>query len=843
MAEPFDPEALPPDAQVAVTRDGVRGTIPKAKLDEYVRHGWQPEDPEVTKHERLKQEYDNDASQQALAGAEGAASALTFGGSDLALRQLDPEGSQARAEFYPWTRGAGELGGAVLGGGVGMGGALSAAGEGAEALYTGGKAATLTTKLVGAGVRGGVEGMGYGAGAGISQVALSPDPITWEGAAATIGSNILGGAALGTGLGVAGKMLGEGALAARDHAAKQVESLTTGAEAVDRGAYPELAHLDQEGIAKARVQEVENVKARQAADITEGTAEAKAERTRLETQRTEAAKGLYQEAKAYKDSMDFVASGESETRAMLGTTKGKIMKGLNNEGDFVDEILAEGKRKGGFMSQLRTQAEALNRVLADADQVMADAPAELQKFTDELPRPRKVAFHEVAGEGTEPLNGLTPEQSKVYAQHFGVKIPEGQPGFAVTNAELGAFRDALEGGEIKLPRIQRMETAQQFLERNQQLQSKIGKIAEPVASDALKAAEDRVAVAKAGAAPTPRLKAIEAHQADLQKSSMGRTIAQGIGGALGGKLGFGVAGPIGAVSGGLVGRDIANKLYDRFVRKLVASNAARGQTIKKTIAGMFEKGAARVAAAAPSATKIIPAIRYATQEHADAVLGPAKQKPSKDKLVTETRLRIRELNAVTEHAADGSFQVRQQALEALHDRMAGVWQVSAAIANGIEKSHQLRLQYLASKVPRNPAPPYLQAGPDSWEPSHAQIAQFARIMQVAENPEIAVQRVAGGTATPDDVETLKTLYPSHYEDIRQQCMTHVAMLQHTLPYVQRLNLSLLLDIDVDPALTPEAMSVYQAPKPMPEQQTKQAPIKSLPQGMIEPTTAQRFASK
>lgn len=840
MADPFDPNALGPDARVAVTRNGERGTIPKAKLAEYIAHGWQSEDPEATKHERLRQEYGDQTGQAAL---EGAASALTFGGSDLALRELDPEGSQARAEFSPWARAGGELGGAILGGGVGLGGALGEAGEAVEGAVTAGKSATLGTKVLGGAAKGAVEGLGYGAGSGVSQVALSPDPITWEGAASTIGSSALGGAALGVGIGVTGKMLIEGAGAAQEAAAKHVETLTTGGEAVDRGAFPDVAGMDQETAAKAATDRQAVLENQRAADITEGKTAYDAEKTRLEAERGQKASGLYQEAKQYKDAIDFVTTGDNEVATMLGKTELRIMKGLNNEGDFADEILNNKLGKGSFQSALRTQAEALTRVLDDAPEVMRNAEADAQKFADELPKPKEVPFNQVPGEGAEPQYYLSPEQSKIYADHFGVEMPKGQPALTIGPDELSAYRAAAESGQITLPKVQRIQTAQQFLERNTALQAKIAEVAKPVASDALKAAEERVTLAKAGAKPDPYLQSIKAHQADLQKSSIGRTLAQGVGGMVGGKLGFMAGGPVGAVAGGLVGRDAANKLYDRFVRKIVAANEARGQTIKKAIAGIFEKGASKVASAVPSATKIIPAIQYASKKQADAVLGPARVTPSRDKTVEAFRDRARELNSVTERTATG-FQVRQLALEALHDRMAGVWSVNAAVANGIEKAHAVRLQYLASKLPRDPTPPHLQMGPSTWEPSHAQMAQFARIMQVAEHPEVVPQRLANGTATPDDVDTLKTLYPGHYEDIRQQCMTHAATLERTLPYVQRLNLSILLDVDVDPALTPEAMSVYQRPQPPPDQKSpQQAPTKPLPTGMIEPTMAQRFASK
>src|SRR6185295_90320 len=78
--------------------------------------------------------------------------------------------------------------------------------------------------------------------------------------------------------------------------------------------------------------------------------------------------------------------------------------------------------------------------------------------------------------------------------------------------------------------------------------------------------------------------------------------------------------------------------------------------------------------------------------------------------------------------------------------------------------------------------------------------------------EKAVERLGEGTATPDDIDALKTVWPEHYEKTRQLCFEHAAQLQKSMPYQSRLSLSIWLDIPVDPALTRQALSVYQMPK-------------------------------
>lgn len=441
---------------------------------------------------------------------------------------------------------------------------------------------------------------------------------------------------------------------------------------------------------------------------------------------------------------------------------------------------------------------------------------------------------------------LTPEQSVLYRDFAGMKqIVKGEPkAMSITGEELAAFRAGIEQGMVKPLPLMRIERAEKVLEANRALQQEFRAAQAELDSPKLRELKTLREQVKADTTPTPRAEKIKAHLEDLKTPSLGRTIAQGAGGALGGSLGA-AAGPIGSITGAFIGRDVANTLFDRFVRKIVSSNNARMKSITSTIATMFEKGARASSKALPHATKIVSAFHYANPKDVDAVLGPNDTRKSKSQLVNDFRARARELDSVTERAGPSAvFQARMKALEGLHDRLAAIWAIAPEVANGIEKLQAAKWEFLATKMPRNPAPPYLQVGPDTWEPDHAQIAKFARYMEAAEHPEKVVERVADGTVTPEDVETLKTLYPSHYEEVRRQCMDHASTMRRTLPYVQRLNLSILLDVPVDPALTPEAMSVYQAPKPDPstQQQAKPAPIKPMPMGTVEPTAAQHASA-
>lgn len=961
---------------------GKRGYVDRSEMATWAQAGYQPEEAGATEHERIKEEYSG-AGDAALTAAEGLAGGITFGASDLALRQLDPEGASARAELHPWARGLGEAGGALLSGGVGAGGVLGRAGMAAEKLVVG-EGANFATRLGGAATRGVVEGAGYGAGAGVSQVALSEDPITWEGAASTIGSNVLGGAVAGGVIGGGSKLLAEGATAARDIANRQVEALTQGstaeAEAANRGAHPEFAEMDAKATSKVVVEEEGAVKAKKASDIGETATGIKNEEARLAVDQTERAKQLYPDALDYATKNPFIEPGEDSMAAVqLGHADTKLKKGIDNRTGFHSEI-GRGKFKQ-FQEGLQEQETVLERVVSNADQVLGNADGERQAFYDSVPRPKIPAYEELSGEashvaqvtakdlearglfelpgagvdesrmarvkanlgkaeewnqpirltmdedgrlfvedgrhrlraaieegggreltveidrgssqfdaafGTDQLGGapikrpigfaelpeavpgeeaakrggrpkpgfrgageapaaqgtyLSPSQSKVYAEWAGLPKPE--LGLNVADADLAKFRAAVGSGEVPMPLVQNMERAQQLLEKNRAMQARFAEVAAKPTSKTVDELKTRLDQVKHDATPTPRLQAAKAHLADLQTpKGLAHTIATGLGGAMGGAVGHAVGGPLGAIAGAFIGRDVGGQVFEKLTSKLVKSNAQRGKVIKSAIARMFGKGAGAVAKVLPNATKIIPAIQYATPKHVVSQLGPDDMKPSKDATVTAFRQRARELNSVVERDAMGGYQPRMLALSDLHDRVAALWQIAPGVANGVEKLQAAKWAFLAEKLPRNPAPPTLQIGPDSWEPSKQQISLFARYMEVAERPEAAVERLADGTISPGDVETLKAIWPAHYDEIRQECMNHAATMQKTLPYVQRLNLSILLDVDVDPALSPAAMAVFQAPAPPPPEPSRPSgPTKPLPMNMVEPTQAQRMSSK
>lgn len=814
---------------------GKRGYVSRSELDStWSKAGYVPESAEATEDARLEEEYGDSPLQ---AAAEGAARTITFGGSDAVLGQLDEEGFRERRERNQGAALAGEIGGALIPGGGGK--ILTRIGEAAEGLVLGGAAkgaTTLGTRLAAGATRGAAEGAVFGAQEGVSQTALSKNPVTWESAAATIGSNALGGALLGAGAGVGGKLLEEGASAARNWATQKIADIRAPGAAVDRSAFPEVASMDQKAAREAMVAEREASRATRAADLEAATTARKAELANIEKAKDEAAERLFGEAKDFKKVVKdtFLSVDDPEMRKLLRGSRLQIMKSLDNPKSFV-----RYRAPNALVDGLEKQEDVLSKVLAGADDIVAKADVERQAIIDRLPNTRLAdsdAFY------------LAPEDAKLWNRLNGT-ASKGEPAAAQLSwDEMQTFRNALERGDVNPPALQRVMDAQAMLERNQQLQGAIKELRAPGTSEALAEIDRKVEQLRAGLTKSPRLEALEAHLADISEETFGKKLARQVGGFAGGALGS-AGGFVGAMAGREAGAELGARAYDRLVRKIRTGTATRAKDITASVGELFAKGAEKTAKTAarkavPIASTTLKSISYAPPAYVDGILGAANDAVSKDAAVNSFRARARELNALTERRADGSYSVRMVAREALNQRLQGLWAIDPDAANAIEMTHNARVEFLASKLPRNPAPPHLQVGPDTWEPSKAERAKFARYMEAVEQPEKVVARLANGTMTPEDAEALKTVYPKMYADVQEQVYSHMAELREKLPYQKRLALSIYLDVPVDPALTPEALSVYQRPIPMPQQPEQPAAgaQKPMPTGLVQPTAAQRYST-
>ncbi len=135
------------------------------------------------------------------------------------------------------------------------------------------------------------------------------------------------------------------------------------------------------------------------------------------------------------------------------------------------------------------------------------------------------------------------------------------------------------------------------------------------------------------------------------------------------------------------------------------------------------------------------------------------------------------------------------------------------------------VQYLSGlrpdTAPKNPLDSRIPA-------SAAQKAIYASALDIAQQPLHVLAKIKNATLTPQDVTTIKTIYPSVYQNLSTKMMSQVVdstSKGNTIPYQTRLQLSMFLGQPMDSTMTQSYMAAAQA-KPQAQQQrgaTEQAP--------------------
>jgi hypothetical protein len=171
--------------------------------------------------------------------------------------------------------------------------------------------------------------------------------------------------------------------------------------------------------------------------------------------------------------------------------------------------------------------------------------------------------------------------------------------------------------------------------------------------------------------------------------------------------------------------------------------------------------------------------------------------------------------------------------------------VAPKLAQTIQMKTMEAAQYLLAKAPKSNAAPTL-FGKD-WEPSATEIASFERTVRAVDNPMSIIKDMENGNLSAEAVEAVKTLYPKIYNRMVDAVIDNIDKFRESLPYEQRLQLSILFGAPVDPTMEPSFVAGIQtamaAVKPV-EIQPQGKPSKST---FLKPeiymTQAQRLAAK
>ncbi len=334
--------------------------------------------------------------------------------------------------------------------------------------------------------------------------------------------------------------------------------------------------------------------------------------------------------------------------------------------------------------------------------------------------------------------------------------------------------------------------------------------------------------------------------ADAGKEASGLG-AGAVGGTLGALAGMAVGMPgVGAAAGAALGQLLVRP--DATVRTLAAlerMNRAMGDRIGRAARGLLGTGrraaddAATVGAGAID--KATGAARGAVSRGASAIgrgarqvgraaaaAGRAAGRAATDAGRAGRRAAVAyELSSFEERAK----QVReaQGNVQAFTDRVAAASQplahaapqTTAMMATGARRA----VDFLAQRLPQGRLDPIqpLARRPRVSEQARAQWLRYARAV---DDPVSVIDDVGNGEVNREGVEVLRELYPAIYQRLQAAVAEELGAMTEPLPYAQRLQLGILLQIPADRSLEPGMVQTLQmtwATPPAPQAPPTPAP--------------------
>jgi hypothetical protein len=402
---------------------------------------------------------------------------------------------------------------------------------------------------------------------------------------------------------------------------------------------------------------------------------------------------------------------------------------------------------------------------------------------------RARTFLRAQEQALEEINGWGQQQAKRWAQDVAAapeqiradivarKVPGELGPFTPTGLDLAVERElaarkgfewegAIVGGLKQPPITKALPEIQGVLERNRKFQGMLDEFAKPPSSDRLAKIAEARAVLEAPRTP-----------------SFGQAV-------LSAAAPF--AGPLGVAAAA------GNRALGGFQKVL----AAAGERAGKATSSFLGAATPAINVATPVATKVLASVRYAAAGKGGAEVAhtlPALFKARTDEIKSQVHI-----------AADGTFQMRPDARQAMAAKLDGIRVAQPMLADQLETAGARRIAYLASIIPRRPDVAGAPIGPDIWQTSDIAMRSWARSAAAVEDPHAVLDRASHGAVTPEDAAAIKAVYPELLASFTNDVATQLPQLRKSLSPARKLALSYLTGVPVDPAMDPAILRVLQA---------------------------------
>jgi len=138
----------------------------------------------------------------------------------------------------------------------------------------------------------------------------------------------------------------------------------------------------------------------------------------------------------------------------------------------------------------------------------------------------------------------------------------------------------------------------------------------------------------------------------------------------------------------------------------------------------------------------------------------------------------------------------------------GLAQVPVGVREHLAKKAIVGAQFLQGKAPvRDPDP--LQPHLSVPAPSPQEMDRYLRYAKALDAPLSVLDDALAGKLSREAVEALKTVYPHVYDELRAQVTAQLVETRKPLPYQERLQLNILLDVPTDRTLEPQFVQALQ----------------------------------
>lgn len=224
-------------------------------------------------------------------------------------------------------------------------------------------------------------------------------------------------------------------------------------------------------------------------------------------------------------------------------------------------------------------------------------------------------------------------------------------------------------------------------------------------------------------------------------------------------------------------------------RKVIAAVAESGSAMTAKVAKNAAKLARATAGGARAAAKVAPkASGVATQAAAQPVITDKKYEKA-----------IQEATALSDPQSPQTRALFRQAAELEKE--------SPEFADAYVKQLVTRAQFIANKLPKQRGDAVFRA-PPVMDKSTARKLQ--RYVSAAYYPERALDRLGDGTATPEDVEVMRVLYPGNYQDFVTGVAAELEARKTPVKGQQAQRLHMLTGLPVTPDQEPANIAKQQA---------------------------------